>query len=60
MFKVGDKVIFKTGKGPVMVVVKVNHLELGRVLCKWWNEETHQYKTKDFLEEELELYEEEE
>jgi len=61
MFKVGDKVVFKTGRGPVMLVTRVNYPDAtGRVLCKWWDKETRQYKTANFKEEELELHEEKE
>jgi len=59
-FKVGDKVVFITGKGPVMVVTEENYPQAGSVLCKWWDEESREYKTRNFKEEELELYEEEE
>ena len=60
MLKAGDKVIFKTERGPVMMVTRINHPQAGSVECKWWDKKTREYKIANFNEEELELYEEEE
>ena len=60
MFKVGDKVVFKTGEGPIMVVTKEAHPKPGSVLCKWWDEQSREYKTRNFKEEELEPHAEKE
>ncbi|MBA7491104.1 hypothetical protein ES702_01649 [subsurface metagenome] len=60
MLKVGDEVIFKTGKGPIMLVTKENYPKSGSVLCKWWDEKIRNYTTRNFKEEELELHAEKE
>ena len=61
---IGDKVIFKTGQGPIMVIIKPfgpaaeGEKAKGRVFCRWWSEKNGRFEQRYFGTEELELYEE--
>ena len=54
MFRVGDEVMFKTGKGPIMVVTRIDYPKPGWVLCKWWDEKAGRFTRQTFQEGELE------
>jgi len=59
----GDTVMFATGKGPVMRVVKILSAPVdskdkgtGNVLCKWWDKKENNFKEYYFNTDQLKPY----